>query len=127
MTSGGKRIVILGILSIVAAMTTTGVSLAIYHVSGDIYIDRSRPGYLPDKDEINDNEPDDEYVFNKTGEITEEVIDEYIEKLNEEIKAVDDYGEAFSDSALSDEKLGITDTKPVAEMVEEKSPDESGE
>ena len=124
MTKGGKNLVILGILSVVAAFTTTGVSLAIYHTSGDIYIDRSRPGYLPDKDEIEEDDSDDEYVFEKTGIITKEVLDEYIEKLNAEIKAVDDYGETFGASALSDEKLGIISTQKTEDK---NSPEETGE
>lgn len=124
MTKGGKNLVIMGVLSIVAAFATTGVSLAIYHSSGDIYIDRSRPGYLPDKEEIEKDDSDEEYVFEKTGVITKEVIDEYLEKLNGEIKEVDGYGEAFSASVLSDEKLGITGTPKVEEK---NSPDSTGE
>ena len=59
MTSGSRNLIILGILSIIIALTTTSVSLAIYHNSGDIYLDRSRPNVLPDEDEINDDK--DEY------------------------------------------------------------------
>ena len=46
---GGRNLLILGIISVLIAVTTTGVSLAIYHYSGDIYLDRSRPGFLPDE------------------------------------------------------------------------------
>jgi alpha-galactosidase/6-phospho-beta-glucosidase family protein len=42
------------------ALATTGVSLAIYHNSGDIYLDRSRPGFLPDEQEIKQEEQKEE-------------------------------------------------------------------
>lgn len=110
MTAGGKRLVLLGVISVLVAVATTGVSLAWYHNSGDIYLDRSRPGYLPDEEEIEQNadkEKEEEYEFSKDGVITEKIIDEYLEKLNEEIKGLDAYSAPFDSQVLSDERLGI--------------------
>ena len=108
MTSGGRNLVILGLASVVIAFLTTGVSLALYHNSGDIYLDRSRPGYLPDEEEIEQGEDEkDEYVFDKSGVINDAVLEEYAENLQEEIKAVEAYKNPFNAEALSDEKLGI--------------------
>ena len=108
MTSGGRNLVILGLASVVIAFLTTGISLALYHNSGDIYLDRSRPGYLPDEEEIEQGEDEkDEYVFNKSGVINDAVLEEYAENLQEEIKAVEAYRNPFNAEALSDEKLGI--------------------
>ena len=45
MTKGGWNLVILGAASILIALVTTGVSLAIYKFSGDIYLDRSAPDF----------------------------------------------------------------------------------
>ena len=107
---GARNLLILGLASIVIAIATTGVSLAIYHNSGDIYLDRSRPGFLPDKEEIEEEEekePDEEYVFQKSGKITVEVLDEYLEELDLEVRAIDSYEKPFAESALSDESLGI--------------------
>lgn len=105
---GGRNLVILGVASVLIAIATTGISLAWYHNSGDIYLDRSRPGYLPDKEEIEQEEViEEEYEFSKGGLITEEVLDEYIEKLKVEVKALDVYEAPFDSQALSDEKLGI--------------------
>ena len=107
---GGRNLVILGIVSTVIALVATGVSLLIYHNSGDIYLDRSRPGYLPDEEEIEQNadkEKEEEYEFSKDGVITEKIIDEYLEKLNEEIKGLDAYSAPFDSQVLSDEQLGI--------------------
>ena len=108
MTTGGRNLIILGVASIVVAAVTTGVSLALYHNSGDIYLDRSRPGFLPDEEEIDDkDEPEEEYTFEKSGKITKDVIKEYLEKLQLEIDDIDKYEAPFSDKALSDEMLGI--------------------
>lgn len=108
MTPGGRNLVVLGVSSALIALITTGVSLAIYHNSGDIYLDRSRPGFLPDEEEIEDNKTEeDDYTFEKSGAITKEVLDEYIEKIEEQIKEIDDYKLLFDNTSLSDEKLGI--------------------
>ena len=110
MTKGGRNLIILGVAASLIAVATTGVSLAIYHNSGDIYLDRSRPGFLPDDEEI-EQEVDleeEEYEFEKSGPVTKEVLDEYIEKLENEIKAMDAYEKPFDASALSDDNLGIS-------------------
>ena len=107
MTKGGRNLTILGVLAILIATITTSVSLAIYHNSGDIYLDRSRPGYLPDEEEINDDDNDIEYSLDKTGKIDMGVVEEYLENLDLEVKTVDSYGSPFSAEALSNERLGI--------------------
>ena len=108
--SGARNLVILGMASVVIATLTTGVSLAIYHNSGDIYLDRSRPGYLPDEQEIVDKEEQEkelEYEFEKSGKMNMEVLEEYLENLEKEIQAVDDYEKPFGQGVMSDDQLGI--------------------
>ena len=109
MSSGARNLLILGFLSAAIALTTTGVSLAIYHNSGDIYLDRSRPGFLPDDDEIekDKNENDDDYKLDENTIITTEVLDEYLESLLHEIENIDAYKNQFSSEGLSDSRLGI--------------------
>lgn len=112
LTHGGRNLVLLGVAATVIALITTGVSLLVYHNSGDIYLDRSRPGYLPDEAEIEEEgEKEEEYNFEKSGKLTAEVIEEYLEKLRVEVQAVDAYEKPFSDEALSDERLGIPSVK----------------
>lgn len=108
-TSGGRNLVLLGLASIVISVVTTGVSLAIYHNSGDIYLDRSRPGYLPDEKEIEEenDKQEEEYVFEKSGKITMDVIDEYLKKIQVDVRALDTYEKPFDENILSDERLGI--------------------
>lgn len=105
---GGVNLVILGVVSILIAATTTGISLAIYHNSGDIYIDRSRPGYLPDEEEIEDEEDKDlEYRLDRTGKISIEILEEYLENLGFEVKAIDTYDKPFNQEVLTNKHLGI--------------------
>ena len=109
MTKGGWNLVVLAAIAIVISLSLTTVSMAIYHYSGDIYLDRSRPGYLPDTEEVEDEEDTEEgvYTFPKTGPITKEVLDENLEKLQVEIDALDEYQDPFDDGALSNEHFGL--------------------
>ncbi|MBQ6461641.1 hypothetical protein IJJ36_04445 [Candidatus Saccharibacteria bacterium] len=108
MTKGSRNLIILGTVSVMIALTTTGISLAWYHNSGDIYLDRSRPGYLPDEEEIKqDDDGEEDYEFPKSGTINRDILNEYANRLEEEIKALDDYVGPFDAAALSDERFGI--------------------
>ncbi len=115
MTKGGRNLSLLGLAAVLIALGTTGVSLLIYHNTGDIYLDRSRPGYLPDEEEVEKDEEkqkaEGDYEFDKSGKLTAEILTEYLEKLDIEVKAIDSYDNAFSGDALSDEKLGIQKTE----------------
>ena len=108
-TRGGRNLVILGIGSSLIAIITTAIGLAIYHLSGDIYLDRSRPGYLPDEAEVVEEaeaEPE-EFDFEKSGKLSKDQIEEYLKHLSEEVNAVDNYKDPFSASALSDDRLDL--------------------
>ena len=107
MRKGAWNLILLGVGAILVAAVTTGVSLYVYHHSGDIYLDRSRPGYLPDEEEIEDENDSEVYDFAKTGKIDAAVIEEYLEKLNIEVQAIDDYNKPFGAEALSNGRLGI--------------------
>ena len=47
------------------------------------------------------------YNFEKSGPLTSEVLDEYLEKLQIEVDAVNAYQDPFGAEALSDEHFGI--------------------
>ena len=108
-TRGGRNLTILAVIAIFISLSLTTVSLAIYHYSGDIYLDRSRPGYLPDTEEVKDEEETEEgvYSFEKSGAITKEVLDEYLKKLQVEIDALNEYQDPFDDEALSNSHFGL--------------------
>lgn len=109
-SKGGKNLVILGVLSALVAIITTSVSLIIYHNSGDIYLDRSRPGFLPDEEEIEENiEEKNDFNFEKSGKLIVQDIKEYLAGVEAEMKAIDAYEDPFGEKVLSDENLGILD------------------
>ncbi|MBQ3430295.1 hypothetical protein IJG21_02630 [Candidatus Saccharibacteria bacterium] len=108
-SSGAKNLILLGVGSTLIATVTTAVSLFLYHDSGDIYLDRSRPGFLPDeketKEEIDENK---DYSFPDSGSITEKDLDEYLKNLDLEFKRIESYSaDPFSLDSLSDESLGL--------------------
>lgn len=108
MTKGGRNLMLLGIISTLIAFVATGISMAIYHNSGDIYLDRSRPGFLPDEEELELEEIKEEnFNFDKSGKITKEVLEEYLDSLEVEVKIINSFEKPFDVEALSDERLGI--------------------
>ena len=105
---GGRNLVILGIAATLIAFITTFVSLKLYHDSGDIYLDRSRPGFLPEKEEVETTETPDDYAFPDSGKLTSEVLDEYLENLKAEIDRADNFSaDPFGITPLSDMTLGF--------------------
>ena len=106
MSKGGKNLIILGAAAVVIAILTTSLSLIIYHNSGDIYLDRSRPGFLPEKDEVEDG-PKEEYNFSEDGTINSEVINEFADKFQEIIDYINNLEDAYSSKPISNDSLGI--------------------
>ena len=108
-TSGARNILILGVASVVIALTTSLVSLYVYHKSGDIYLDCS----LPDADcpsarsDSEENNRSQVYVFQDSGDINEKVLEEYLKEIETPINRVKKLEEPFGGNALSDESLGI--------------------
>ena len=107
MTRGSRNLAILGISSIVLTIATTTVSLMLYRVSGDIYLDRSRPGYLPDKDEVVEELPSTNFVYPDFGVMDASELEQYLNELQKVNNRLHDFPDAFSASPLSDESLGI--------------------
>lgn len=113
MERGARNLLILGVGAIVIATTTTAVSLAIYRISGDIYLDRSRPGYLPDKDEVTDDPSSNpSFVFSESGALKPDELDAYLEQLRQADERLKNYPDPFSPLPLSDESLNIPSELP---------------
>jgi hypothetical protein len=108
-TGGARNILILGVASVVIALTTSLVSLYVYHKSGDIYLDCS----LPDADcpsarsDSEENNRSQIYVFQDSGDIDEKVLEEYLKEIETPINRVKKLEDPFGGNALSDESLGI--------------------
>lgn len=107
MTRGGRNLIILGIIAILVTLATTSVSLIWYRDSGDIYLDRSRPGFLPDEEEAEQETIEADYTFPETGTFSEAELDEYLKNLEIEIKGLKTFQDPFGEKALSNESLGI--------------------
>ena len=104
---GGRNLIILGLSSIAIAVITTIVSLQIYRATGDIYLDRSRPGYIFE-DEKHNEEDDQKEVFSSEGEVNAAAIDEYLGELDKIIERIDESADDFSLEPLSDDSLSIS-------------------
>ncbi len=100
------NLAILGLISVVIALTTTSISILIYHNSGDIYLDRSRPGFLPDEKEVEEESRED-YSFSETDPLSAESLDDYLEHYQETLNDLDKIESPFNAGPLSDEALGI--------------------
>lgn len=110
---GRRNLTILGVLAILITIATTSVSLAIYRLSGDIYLDRSRPGYLPDEDEAAEGPAtNDSYNFPDFGELTGAELDKYLEELKAVNQRLDNFAEPYTPGPLSNESLGIPSELP---------------
>ena len=106
---GGKNLALLGIGAVLIAMTTSLISLYIYHESGDIYLDCSMldsdcPSAHSDSEE---NKESENYKFSDSGDITTEILEEYLKEFNSSSEKLRKINEPFSSEPLSDESLGI--------------------
>lgn len=106
---GARNLFILGVVAISLAVISTAISLYIYHATGDIYLDRSRPGFIFEDETTGDTASETAtYSFSPDGEINRDTLSEYLDELDKVIEEVDAASSAFSADPLSDESLGIT-------------------
>lgn len=106
--TGERNLLILGLSATLITIITTAISLFVYHDSGDIYLDRSRPGFLPETEEVEQEKTDTDYSLSDSGKITKEVLEEYLDNLTRELDRLNDFSsDPFSTVPLSDDSLGI--------------------
>lgn len=106
---GARNLFVLGVVAISLAVISTAISLYIYHATGDIYLDRSRPGFIFEDETVGDTAGENTtYSFSPDGEINRDTLSEYLDELDKVIEEVDAASSAFSADPLSDESLGIT-------------------
>ena len=102
---------ILAVATALIALITTSISLYIYKATGDIYIDRSRPGYISKEEEgkVSDDgsKKTSVYEFSSEGEINQKVLKKYLEKFESIQTKTQDPDSDFNETPLSDESLGI--------------------
>lgn len=107
--NGSRNLIILGVGAIALTIITTSLSLMLYRTSGDIYLDRSRPGFLPDEEEAatEDPLPETTYSFSDTGNLTREDLELYSTELDQLITELRKYDDVYDPDTLSDTSLGI--------------------
>lgn len=103
---GGRNLMLLGIIAIVIAVSTTAVSLFIYRATGDIYLDRSRPGFISEGEKHN-KEDDSREEFSNEGVMDQKAFDEYLKELDTLTERIEGSEDSFSADPLSDDSLGI--------------------
>ena len=106
---GSRNLAFLGAGALLIALVSTSIGLFVYRSSGDIYLDRSRPGYLPDAEEVEEEQNiNPTFTYADNGPLDKSELKTYLKEL----KAINDHLKAlsnpYSSSPLSDESLGIT-------------------
>lgn len=109
-TAGQRNLVVLGVVAILVAGATTSLSLWLYRKTGDIYLDRSRPGYLPDEKEVEEeaSTPVSGFIFSENGDIDKKTLDEYLKEYKIQSDRIKALADPYAPGPLSDESLGIT-------------------
>ena len=106
---GARNLIALGLSATAVAFVTTFVSLMLYHNSGDIYLDRSRPGFLPDAEEA--IKEADQFRFSDSGPIDQKSLSEYLDHLKVLQDSLTELDTPYSETPLSDESLGIQENR----------------
>lgn len=107
---GARNLTILGVGAILIALSATMLELWIYRESGDIYLDRSRPGFLPDVDEVEEEtEANSSYAYPENGTLDRAELGEYLDELKKVEDALKKIQDPYGASTLSDKSLGISE------------------
>lgn len=96
----GRNLILLGAIAIIIAIATSSLALTIYHNTGDIYLDRSRPGFLPDKTESIPEEY--EYTFSEAIELNQASLEKYLKEYQKLLSNLHQITDPFSMDPLSD-------------------------
>ena len=118
----GRNLFILGLGATLIALITTSVSLYIYHASGDIYLDRSRPGFLPDNSDEEELEVEtNNYKYPDSGPVNEDTLKDYTSHLKDYQKDLNGLADPYPSYPLSNQSLGIPEDQPPEDSPEGES------
>lgn len=103
---GKRNLCLLGVAAVALAILTSGIALTIYHHTGDIYLDRSRPGFLPEKNE--QKKPnEDNYSFNENTPLNKESLERFRNSFTETFRGAKEVERPFGPEPINDRSLGI--------------------
>lgn len=113
---GHRNLILLGAGAFLITAVATIIELSVYRSSGDIYLDRSRPGYLPDETEAEEEtEGKSGYTYSDTGPFDARELDEYLRELKTVRDHLEKLSNPYTSGPLSDESLGITESPEASE------------
>lgn len=81
------------------------ISMRVYYTSKAYQLDLSRPEYKAVRSQIA-RDPENKDIFASQGEITEDVLNDFLERYKTEVNPVRE-NPAFAKDVLSDEQLGL--------------------
>ena len=105
MAHGARNLLLLSVFSVVIAVATTVAGLFLYVSSGDIYLDRSLPGLLPEESEKGGSGREEQYIFPDYGAVNKKALDDFLRYFDRIDTEVEEFKEPFADEPLSDEAL----------------------
>ena len=96
------------VLSVIAvSIVLVGISMHLYYSSDAFRVDLSRPDYVPYRAQIDNSNDHNRDMFEAQGEVTDKVLDNFLQKYKQEEKKADG-ARAFASDVLSDDQLGIS-------------------
>lgn len=99
-----RRLVFALSVAIVAAISLTAVSVAIYNVGGFYRYDLSRPGYEKERQEISTTPTD--VTYNTTSPLSKQAVDDFLQEFDTHRKNLAAY-DSFGNGSLSDDELQL--------------------
>ena len=96
---------VLGVIAV--SIVLVGISMHLYYSSDAFRVDLSRPDYVPYRAQIDNSNDHNRDMFEAQGEVTDKVLDNFLQKYKQEEKKADG-ARAFASDVLSDDQLGIS-------------------
>jgi hypothetical protein len=112
-TPNSKNLLVLAVCIFVIPFITVTASLIIYNLSGDKYLDRSRPGYMPEQAEAT-SDSSNAPSFSDSGPIDHETLDHYLGDLDRLTRDLHPDEPFFSEAPLTNDSLGLSFSNPFS-------------
>lgn len=95
---------VVGVIAV--SIVLVGISMHLYYSSDAFRVDLSRPDYVPYRAQIDNSNDHNRDMFEAQGEVTNKVLEDFLQKYKKEEKKAD-AARAFAGDVLSDDQLGI--------------------
>jgi hypothetical protein len=109
-----KNLLVLAACLLLIPFITVTISLIVYNLSGDKYLDRSRPGYMPEQSDTT-TDPGSVPSFSDSGPIDRAALDQYLQELDRLTRDIRPDDPFFSEAPLTDDSLGLSLSTPFSD------------